>query len=103
MIMSHQCDAANIITGFIKRGISSTDLEELMTSYEAVVGCHVHYYARFEKSIFKKEGLSLDQAKRRTTRMIRGLESPLSYKRILKKLTYLAEKNKREKELDYPL
>ncbi|CAM5115714.1 unnamed protein product [Eretmochelys imbricata] len=87
MTMSHQCDIAvkkaNVVLGYMRRGISSSNKEVLVPLYKAMVRPHLEYCVQLRSPTFKKDEFKLEQVQRRATRMIQGMEN-LSYERRLR-------------------
>ena len=77
--MSQQGDVAtkktNAILGCINRSTVSKSCKVLIPLYSALIRPHLESCVQFWKPHLKKDAEKLEQVQRRTTRMIRGLET----------------------------
>ena len=84
---AEQCQAAigkaNLVFGFIRRGIIYISKEVVLTLYRNLVRPHLEYCVQFWSPRFRKDIDATERVQRRATRLIPGL-ARLSYEERLK-------------------
>ena len=77
-----QCQKANCILGCIKRSVTSTAREVILSLYSALIRLHVEHCIQIWNPQYRRDVYLLEYIQKRTTKMIQGMEHLSSEDRL---------------------